>query len=113
MPFVLDGERGRVDIAARGVKHRIIFSVDAIRQVPVITHKTQEVKEKEGTEIRVHWPELDRAVLGLVQRRIRVMAGTCHAEALTPLRRAMAGLKEEISVALEDVVTRLPLKGGE
>ncbi len=58
MPFVLDGERGRVDIAAKGIKHRIIFSIDAIRQVPVIAHKTQEVKEKEGTEIRVHWPDL-------------------------------------------------------
>ncbi len=43
MPFVLDGERGRVDITANAVKHRVIFSVDVIRQEPVITHKTQKV----------------------------------------------------------------------
>ena len=57
--------------------------------------------------------DLDRAVLGLVQRRIRVMAGTYHAEALAPLCRALAGMREEISTTLENVVTRLPLKGGE
>ncbi len=63
MPFVLDGERGRVDITANAVRHRIIFSVDVIRQEPVITHKTQEVKEKEGTEIQVHWPDLASSLL--------------------------------------------------
>ncbi len=52
-------------------------------------------------------------MLGLVQRRIRVMAGTYHAEALMPLCRALAGLEGEIAAALEDMVTRLPLKGGE
>ena len=60
-----------------------------------------------------YYGDLDRAVLGLVQRRIRVMEGTYHAEALTPLCRALAGMREEISAILEDVVTRLPLKGGE
>ncbi len=52
-------------------------------------------------------------MLGLVQRRIRVMAGTYHAEALAPLCRALAGLEGEIWQALADVATRLPLKGGE
>ena len=41
MPFVLDGERVCVYIAAKGTKHRVIFSVDALRQEPVISHKTQ------------------------------------------------------------------------
>jgi len=50
-------------------------------------------------------------VLGLVQRRIRVMAGTYHAEALAPLCRALAGMRDEIPAALADVRTRLPLKG--
>ncbi len=40
------------------------------------------------------------------------MAGTYHAEALMPLCRALAGLEREITAALEDMVTRLPLKGG-
>ncbi len=60
-----------------------------------------------------YYGDLDRTVLGLVQRRIRVMAGTYHAEALAPLCRALADLREEISATLEDVVARLPLKGGE
>ncbi len=60
-----------------------------------------------------YYGDLDRAVLGLVQRRIRVMAGTYHAEALAPLCRALAGLQGEISQALADAVTRLPLKEGE
>ncbi len=58
---------------------------------------------------KVYYGDLDSAVLGLVQRRIRVMAGTYHAEALAPLCRALAGLEVEISQALADVVTRLPL----
>ncbi len=60
-----------------------------------------------------YYGDLDRAVLGLVQRRIRVMEGTYHAEALTPLCRALAGMREEISATLENVIPRLPLKGGE
>jgi hypothetical protein len=60
-----------------------------------------------------HYGDLDRAVLGLVQRQIRVMAGTYHVEALAPLCRALAGLEEEISQALAGVVSRLPLKEGE
>ncbi len=35
MPFVLDGESGRVDVAARGTRHEIILGVDRIRQEPV------------------------------------------------------------------------------
>ncbi len=49
-----------------------------------------------------YYGDLDRAVLGLVQRRIRAMAGTYHAEALTPLCRALAGLREEIRAALKE-----------
>ena len=60
-----------------------------------------------------YYGDLDRAVLGLVQRRIRVLEGTYHAEALTPLCRALAGMREEISATLAGVATRLPLKKGE
>ena len=41
MPFVLDGERGQVEIAAQGERHRIAFAVDRIRQVPVIAHEVR------------------------------------------------------------------------
>lgn len=60
--------------------------------------------------INPNW-RLDRAVLGLVQRRIRVIEGTCHAEAPTLLYWALAGMREDISATLEDVVGRLPRKG--
>ena len=76
-----------------------------------------ETRRKGGAKERWnavgYYGDLDGAVLGLLQRRIRVMEGTYHAEALTPLCRALAGMRGEISAALEDVVTRLPLKGGE
>ena len=76
-----------------------------------------ETRRKGGAKERWnavgYYGDLDGAVLGLLQRRIRVMEGTYHAEALTPLCRALAGMREEISAILEDVVTRLPLKGGE
>jgi hypothetical protein len=35
MPFVLDGEEGRVEITGGGVEHEIGFSVDRIAQRPV------------------------------------------------------------------------------
>jgi DNA topoisomerase VI subunit B len=39
MPFVLDGERGRVEIEAHGVRPLIDFGVDRIRQQPTIEHR--------------------------------------------------------------------------
>ncbi len=75
-----------------------------------------ETRRKGGAKERWnavgYYGDLDRAVLGLVQRRIRVMAGTYHAEALAPLCRALAGLEGEIVQALVDVRTHLPLKEG-
>ncbi len=70
-------------------------------------------RAKERWDAVGYYGDLDEAVLGLVQRRIRVMAGTYHADAVAPLCRALAGLEREISAALENVVARLPLKGGE
>jgi len=58
MPFVLDGDRGRVDVSARGQRHEIAFAVDPIRQKPVIqreTHSAQNVKS--GTTIKLWWPD--------------------------------------------------------
>ncbi len=64
MPFVLAGDRGRVDISARGILHEITFTVDEIRQVPVIEHETQEARiGKNGTEILVHWPDSACSIL--------------------------------------------------
>ncbi len=53
MPFVLDGERGRLEVGTGGTQHRIEFTVDPIRQVPVIRHEIEPADRKNGTEIRV------------------------------------------------------------
>ena len=57
MPFVLDGERGQVVVAAHGVRHQITFGVDPIRQEPVIDHSQGPADGKEGTEFRLIWPD--------------------------------------------------------
>jgi hypothetical protein len=53
MPFVLDGEQGRVDIAGRGVLSEIAFCVDRVQQRPAadVTRRSCE-----GSFVRVHWP---------------------------------------------------------
>ena len=58
MPFVLDGQTGRVEIRARGRRHEIEFAVDALRQAPVIRHHHHEEQNvRKGTSITVIWPE--------------------------------------------------------
>ena len=63
MPFVLDGKRGDIEIVAQGVRHRITFTVDAIRQQPVITHEPETVEAKNGTKITVFWPDSACSIL--------------------------------------------------
>jgi DNA topoisomerase VI subunit B len=55
MPFVLSGrQEGRVEIAARGVRHAITLRVDAIRQEPVIGHQPVDDRfVKNGTSVTV------------------------------------------------------------
>ena len=47
MPFVLDGAAGHVEICARGLCHRIEFTVDALRQAPVIRPSSRGARCKE------------------------------------------------------------------
>ena len=56
MPFVLDGECGRVTIGARGIRHEIGLAVDRIQQSPTIEHDQQSDERfvKNGTWITVH-----------------------------------------------------------
>jgi DNA topoisomerase VI subunit B len=63
MPFVLDGEQGRVEIAARGVRHGITLKVDRIRQEPVIGHERHDQDGGTGTTVRVFWPDSARSEL--------------------------------------------------
>jgi hypothetical protein len=54
MPFVLDGERGRVDICGEGVLSQITLSVDHIQQRPRVGIETSV---SEGSFVRLYWPQ--------------------------------------------------------
>lgn len=58
MPFVLDGDRGRVEITARGLRHEVSFGVNHIRQEPDIRHTShRDENVKSGTKVTVFWPD--------------------------------------------------------
>ena len=57
MPFVLDGDQGVIEVDAGGARHRIEFTVDPVRQAPVIRHDAGQGDRKKGTGIRVEWPD--------------------------------------------------------
>jgi DNA topoisomerase VI subunit B len=63
MPFVLDGERGRVEIEARGVQHIIDFGVDRIRQRPIVQRHVGTGNLTIGTRIKVEWPDSACSIL--------------------------------------------------
>ena len=63
MPFVLDGKQGRVKVESRGVEHEIVFSVDSIRQEPVIDHQRRTTNVKTGTIATVLWPNSACSIL--------------------------------------------------
>jgi len=62
MPFVLDGEHGRVVVEAQGIRHEITIRVDRIRQEPVIDHDTADANGADGTSITIEWPDKARFI---------------------------------------------------
>jgi DNA topoisomerase VI subunit B len=73
MPFVLDGAAGHVEIRAHGLCHHIAFTVDALRQTPVIHHRHEECDVRNGTSIKVVWPESACSILvGAEQRFLQI-----------------------------------------
>jgi DNA topoisomerase VI subunit B len=77
MPFVLDGEAGRVEICARGLHHRIEFAVDALRQEPVIRHRHAQQDVRSGTSITVAWPDSACSILVGAEERFLQIADDC------------------------------------
>jgi hypothetical protein len=61
IPFVRDGERGGVEIEARGMRHEIEMLVDRVRQEPVVRHRKAASKIETGTVV-------ERPVEGPVRR---------------------------------------------
>src|SRR5262249_6929980 len=53
LPFVLNGERGTVEIEAHGVQHRILTRVDCIAQRPRLEHSQESGLVKNGTRVSV------------------------------------------------------------
>lgn len=74
MPFVLDGEEGKVIISTGGTDYVITFTVDRIRQEPVITLDTQGSLVKNGTEVQVLWPDLACSMLESKRQRFLQIA---------------------------------------
>jgi len=57
IPFVLDGESGRVDIVARGTHHEVNLKKDPILQEAVVDHRPHSLGgTKGGTKFEVRWP---------------------------------------------------------
>jgi DNA topoisomerase VI subunit B len=57
VPFVLDGQRGRVVIDAHGARHEIVFGVDVLRQQPAIDYATEPGLIRTGTWVTIEWPD--------------------------------------------------------
>jgi DNA topoisomerase VI subunit B len=74
MPFVLDGDQGRVEIASRGVRHGITLRVDRIRQAPALNHQRHDANGKPGTSVRVLWPDSARSILDHAEDRFLQIA---------------------------------------
>jgi DNA topoisomerase VI subunit B len=71
MPFVLDGQQGRVDIEAHGIRHEIGVRVDRIRQVPVTDHQPRAGEEfvRTGTRVQLYWPDSACSILERARER--------------------------------------------
>jgi DNA topoisomerase VI subunit B len=75
MPFALDGNEGETIIEARGIRHRIRFTVDSIRQTPKVEHLRESSNVKIGTSIRVGLPQSARLELDSARERFLQIAG--------------------------------------
>jgi DNA topoisomerase VI subunit B len=59
VPFVLNGERGMVEVWSQKLHHTIIVELDRISQKPVIEHKIEPDRyTKIETSIKIYWPNL-------------------------------------------------------
>jgi DNA topoisomerase VI subunit B len=74
MPFALDGSIGTTTIEARGIRHKIDFTVDNLRQEPRI-HLSEEPSDvNNGTRIMVHWPDSSTSQMEEVKDRFLQIA---------------------------------------
>jgi Histidine kinase-, DNA gyrase B-, and HSP90-like ATPase len=66
MAYVLgDENRGETWIEARGTRHRILFTVNQIKQEPIIKNVKGRSRVKAGTRVTVFWPHSAYALVNL------------------------------------------------
>ena len=65
---------GHVEIRAHGLCHQIAFTVDALRQAPVIHHRHEESDVRNGTSITVAWPDSACSMLAGAEQRFLQIA---------------------------------------
>lgn len=76
MPFCLDGDLGLTEIESRGIHHAIRCRVDRIRQEPTIEHEQSGSLVKNGTCLKLHWPNLASSILGNASSEIlQILSG--------------------------------------
>jgi len=58
-PFIIDGEKGVIEIQTQNKKHTIEIKLDRIEQRPKLDMITEEIHTycKNGTKITTHWPD--------------------------------------------------------
>ena len=57
MGYALAGEGETVVESRRGVRHRIAFTADPVRQIPRVEHKKESSTVKIGAWVTVGWPD--------------------------------------------------------
>ena len=70
-----------------------------------IVQRRRSVNGKDRWESLAFYRDLERAVLWLAERQIRLLGGECGPEALTPLHQALDTLGNEIREALQTIKT--------
>jgi hypothetical protein len=57
MAYVLGGKiKGETWIEARGIRHRILFTVNQIKQEPIVRNIRSRLRVRSGTRVTVFWP---------------------------------------------------------
>jgi DNA topoisomerase VI subunit B len=85
-PYVADGERGEVEVTARGITHRIEVTLDRIAQQPDVRYTTIACGVvQNGTSVTISWPEIASKLsrhgrTGKFVQRPYVVSALCHLE---------------------------------
>jgi hypothetical protein len=57
-PFVVDGQQGTAEVSAHGQRHCIVVTLDQIARKPDLRYQSQPHNIKNGTHVKVYWPNL-------------------------------------------------------